>query len=311
MTVSPETVVDAMEKLAGLHAGYRRAHARGTCFDATFTPSGQAAPYTTAAHLSGAPSAAVVRFSHTDGDPSTPDGQPDGRPFVRGMSVRFLGADTDLVSINMPVFMASTPAKFLDLTRALTDMKPGSQQRADAVVEFITANPESVPAFQLAAALTVPESYGTTRFWANHTFVWVNDTGQRQFVRYRWEPVAGVRDVPPAQTAGWAVDQLTRELGARLEQGPVGFTLMVQFAQSGDPIDDPTQAWPADRGEIDAGLLAVTAPVADEKYWDDQVFDPSRLTPGVEPSDDPVLAYRSAAYAESKRRRAQELSEPQ
>lgn len=293
----PVTVVDAMERMSGLHPGFRRAHALGRCYDAVFTPSGAAAAYTTAAHLQADPTAAVVRYSNTAGDPA----QPDGGPAVRGMSVKFQAPETDLVSLNVPVFMAATPAKFLDLTRALTDQPAGSPERAAAVVAFVTANPESAHALREAATIPVPESYATVRYWAQHAFVWLGPDGVRRFVRYRWDPDAGLRHLTAERTAGWGPGHLLDELAGRL---PVTFTLRVQFAGPQDPTADPTQAWPDDRPEIEAGRLEIVKPVADQEFWDGARFDPTRLTAGIELSDDPVLAYRKRAYAEGHRRRA-------
>ena len=57
---------------------------------------------------------ATVRFSHGSGDPDAKDA---GRE-PRGMAVKFyLGgrAQTDIVSINQPVFITRTPEEFLDL----------------------------------------------------------------------------------------------------------------------------------------------------------------------------------------------------
>jgi catalase len=42
-----------------------------------------------------------------------------------------------------------------------------------------------------------------------------------------------------------------------------------------------------------------------QEHWDQQRFDPTRLTGGIELSDDPVLAFRAHAYAESYRRRSE------
>ena len=52
-------------------------------------------------------------------------------------------------------------------------------------------------------------------------------------------------------------------------------------------------------------LQELTAPVDDQEHWAEQRFDPTRVTAGIELSDDPVLAFRSLAYAESYRRRSQ------
>jgi catalase len=74
----------------------------------------------------------------------------------------------------------------------------------------------------------------------------------------------------------------------------------VQIAGSGDDPGDPSTAWPQDRERVTVGTLEVTAPT-DE--GDDFVFDPTRVTDGIEPSDDPVLRFRPRAYAISHERR--------
>jgi catalase len=55
---------------------------------------------------------------------------------------------------------------------------------------------------------------------------------------------------------------------------------------------------------VTVGTLSVTGPDHERDQGDDVlVFDPSRVTDGIECSDDPVLAFRPAAYSESIRRR--------
>jgi catalase len=87
------------------------------------------------------------------------------------------------------------------------------------------------------------------------------------------------------------------ELAERLRTEPVSFTLNVQFAECGDPTDDPTRAWPDTRPEIAAGRLDLTGPVSDEQFWNNHMFDPTRLGPGIELSDDPVLVCRGPRTA--------------
>lgn len=285
------TMVDALERMSGWHPGRRRAYARGRCFDATFTPSGAAARYTTASHLQRDRVRVVVRFANTN-SPAT------GHPTGRGMSVKFPG--TDLVAMSAPVFCAATPAKFLELTHLVSGKAPGSRERADAVTAFVAAHPESGPALAASARIATPSSYATARFWAVHAFVWVAPDGTRRHVRYRWEP-----DAVCQQAAAEGVP-LIDELAERLRREPVSFTLKVQFAEPGDPTDDPTRAWPDTRAEITAGRLDVLGPVADEYFWNNHLFDPTRLVPGIELSDDPVLACRGAAYGEGFSRRYQE-----
>ena len=51
----------------------------------------------------------------------------------------------------------------------------------------------------------------------------------------------------------------------------------------------------------EVGRLELTAPVDDQGYQAEQGFDPTRITAGIELSDDLVLAFRAHAYEESRR----------
>lgn len=299
------SAVDAIEGVSGTYPGYRRVHARGLCFDATFTPSGKAASLTTAAHLQSAPTPVVVRFSNSNTNPTVHDGIRAGR----GLAARFLlpdGTATDLVSVNLPIFFAATPEQFLTLLDALKkDPATGAPDPA-RVQAYGTAHPTAGLALRETTRMPIPVGYGTARYWAIHAFIWINAAGERQVVRYRWEPDAGLQELTEQQAADRDPEYLAQELVQRLAHGPVGFTLHVQLGQDGDPTDDPTVAWPADRPEIVAGHLEVTAPVADQEQWAAQVYDPTRVTPGIEASDDPVLAFRGQAYSVSYDRRAKD-----
>ena len=81
--------------------------------------------------------------------------------------------------------------------------------------------------------------------------------------------------------------------------------LDVQIAEPGDPVDDPSAHWPDDRRRVDAGVLELDRVIEDpERDGEIVVFDPVRITDGIELTDDPVLAYRPEAYSESASRRA-------
>jgi catalase len=55
---------------------------------------------------------------------------------------------------------------------------------------------------------------------------------------------------------------------------------------------------------VTVGTLSITGPDTERDRGEDVlVFDPSRVTDGIECSDDPVLAFRPQAYSESVRRR--------
>ncbi|MFE6894615.1 catalase family peroxidase [Streptomyces sp. NPDC057694] len=296
-------LVDTIEHLSGTYAGRRRAHARGVCYDAEFTPSGEAGPLTTAAHLQADPVRATVRFSHTGTDPQ----RSDGERAARGFATRFHlpdGSATDLITVNLDRFVGSTPEQFLDLLRA-AERDPDTGKPDPAKIRAYTElHPQAGAALAAAVGVSVPTSYATTEYWAIHAFVWRDADGDAHPVKYRWEPDAGIDHTDPAEAASWSPRHLTDELAERLTGGPVTFTLKVQLGEEGDPTDDPTRAWPAERREITAGRLTITGEAADQDYWEAQSFDPNLLTPGIEASDDPVLAARSAVYAVSYDRRS-------
>lgn len=74
------------------------------------------------------------------------------------------------------------------------------------------------------------------------------------------------------------------------------------IAGDGDAIDDPTERWPDERQRVDVGRLELTA-LGSTEGEDSLIFDPVNVPPGVECSDDPLLAARSRAYGVSYARR--------
>jgi catalase len=296
-------MVDEMERVGGLFPGYRRAHARGLCFKAVFTPSGAASPLTTAVHLQAEPVQATVRFSNASTNPGTSD--------VRGpwgMAVKFHlpdGTDTDIVSVSLSVFLAPTPEIFLEFLRATGPDPESGRPNPDRVNAFLGAHPESVPGIKEVAVQLPPVSYATARYSALHAFTWVSPNQSRKSVRYHWEPAAGIANLREPQAADVGPGYLAEELTRRLAEAPVVFTLRVQVAADGDPTDDATRPWPSDRPELVAGRLEVTAPVDDPVAGcEHRIFDPTRVTAGIECSDDPILNFRAQAYGVSYERRS-------
>lgn len=81
------------------------------------------------------------------------------------------------------------------------------------------------------------------------------------------------------------------------------FTLVLQVAGPGDPVDDSSRGWPTHRPLLPAVRLTLTCRSADETRWQQQVFDTTNVAAGVELSDDPVLRFRRQAYGVSAARR--------
>ena len=300
-----EAAVDGIEAISGTHPDNRRAHAKGTLCAATFTPTAEAAVLCRAAHFASGPVRAHVRFSNGSGNPTTPDYEPrEGR----GMATKLYlddGTTTDIVAITLPAFFVRTPEAFLEFSEARRpDPETGEPDMA-AMGAFLEAHPEAVPAITTVITSTPPDSYFTCAYNALHAFRLVDHDSNGQFVRYRWEPAAGEHAIAPEDAQPRGADYLQANLATRLAEGPGVFTLVAALAEDGDPTDDPTAVWPDDRRRVELGRLEVTGLADDrERDGDVLVFDPTRVTDGIELSDDPILRFRSHAYSVSVLRRS-------
>jgi catalase len=294
-----EQAVDAINDISGRHEGHRAAHAKGTLLTGTFTPSGSG--ITTAAHMQSEPVRVTARFSNGGGDPRIPDYAQEGR----GLALKFYlpdGSTTDIVALSLPCFFARTPEDFLAFTRARKPDPETGQPDLEKVGAWLGEHPEAGPAIQAALSAEPPESYATVLYNSIHAFRWTAPDGAERWVRYRFEPEAGERSLSAEDAKARGRDYLQEEIVAR---DSAAFRLVVVIAGDGDDVNDPTVAWPEDRERIDVGRLELSGPDTEREQGDDiLVFDPTRVTDGIDPSDDQILRFRPRAYAASVTRRS-------
>lgn len=292
----PARAIATINARYGRHAGARALHAKGTVLAGTFTASPEAAGLTRAVHMQGAPVSVTARVSNGSGDPDEPDYAPD----VRGLAVKFYlpdGSRTDILAQSGARFPVHTPEAFIGLIDASTP-RLTLLMRLSA---FIATHPgvvRSMPA--LLAAQNPPASYATTDYYGVHAFRWLDAEGGSRYVRYRWRAAAPAESLSTREARRRGRDYLQEDIVARLGNEPVRFDLELQIAADGDNVDDPAAEWPASRETVIAGTLELTGLDKERETGDDVlVFDPMRLTDGIEASDDSVLRFRPAAYAES------------
>jgi catalase len=294
-----EWLVDAVQAVTGVHPGRRVLHAKGVGARGTFDSSGAAAELTRAAHLQpGAVVPAEVRFSNGSADPDAHDGARDGR----GMATKFRlddGSSTDLVTLSLPVFFVRTTDDFVEFVKAREPDPATGEMDLTRVLAFLGAHPEAQLAAELSVAALAPASYSQVTYHSVHVFWMVAADGGRTPVRYRWEPATPGDGLPDDEAQARPADYLAAALDADLAAGPVRFDLHVVVGEPGDPVGDPTASWPDDRPSVVAGTLELTERFDAEPL----IFDPTRVTDGIECSDDPILAARSAAYGASYSRR--------
>jgi catalase len=298
-----ERAVDAIAEISGRHEGFRAVHATGTVCKGTFAASPEAARLTRAAHMQGEPVPVTTRFSNGTGDPGAPDWIQD----ARGMATKFYLPDdsrTDIVALNLPVFFVRTPDDFIAFTRAGKRL-PVVNQPGPRLAAYLARHREALPALRAFLGLKPPASYARVRYNGLHAFRWVDAGGEERFVRYSWLPEAGEATISTGEAKQAGRDYLQEEIVERLGRGPVRFTLQVQVADPADPTHDPTKAWPDDRERVEVGTLELTElETGRDTGGDVLVFDPTRVTDGIELSDDPIPRFRSQAYSVSVERRA-------
>lgn len=99
---------------------------------------------------------------------------------------------------------------------------------------------------------------------------------------------------------------LQQELIDRTRKGPVHWDMLVWIGEAGDPENDPTVLWPENRKQVKAGTLTITSAMPQKGAACEKVnFDPLVMADGIAPTQDPILLFRSPAYAVSFGKRIQ------
>ena len=74
--------------------------------------------------------------------------------------------------------------------------------------------------------------------------------------------------------------------------------MIVTLGKPGDNQDNPTIAWPEDREHIKAGTLTIARAMPQAGAECEKInFDPLVMADGIAPTNDPILLFRSPAYA--------------
>jgi catalase len=295
-------IVDALQERYGVQPGYRANHAKGIVVTGSFQASGAGRAITVSPLFAlGAALPVIVRFSDAGGDPLVTDASPLANP--HGMAMKFMlpGAiETDIVVNALKFFPVATAEDFRDLQLAAAQSPPGAAQPTKLDL-FLQTHPSVERA---NATLGVPDSFAHEVFYGVNAFVFINAAGRKQAFRYIIQP-SQVVHLRPEQTVAQHPNFLFDELPSRLARGPVSFHIKVQLAEPGDPTNDATKAWPDTRNVVDLGTLMLDKLVPDSDAEQRKLlFLPGRLTPGIEPSDDPLIAARDGSYAVSFGRRS-------
>ncbi len=294
-------IVDALNKVYGVHPGFRANHAKGIVAEGHFKASPGAAQLSRAVLFSGKTYPVTVRFSDSGGLADVADGSAGANP--HGMAIKYhlpAGVDTDMVIVSLKFFPVATGEEFRDLLLAISASPPGAP-KPTKLDQFMGGHPNAPKAL---ATVSTPASFAEEEYYGIDAFVLVNKEGHRQAVRYIMSPEKVVH-LTAAEAGAKGPNYLIEELSKRLPQKPVVFHLKAQLAEAGDPTNDATRPWPDTRKVVELGVLTIQNVALDSlKAQKKLLFMPTQLTDGIELSDDPLVGVRAAAYGESFARRS-------
>jgi catalase len=301
--LTPTRLVDALAPSAGPSLGHRRNHAKGICFTGEFEANGAGSELSKAQVFARGQYPVLGRFNLATADANAPD----ATVRVHGLGMRIAtpdGQEWRSAMIDPPIFAVSTPQGFYELLLA------SKSKDANAMKNFIAAHPEFAAFGDWAKNAPWTDSYAEDRFNSLNSFLFVDNAGAEHVVRWSLLPAAQPVSISPDDLAKRGPDYLEQEIAQRVAGAPQRWAMVVTIANPGDPTADPSKAWPADRRTVEVGTLVVRQIEAErDGPCRDINFDPTVLPTGIETSDDPFPAARSAAYMKSYDLRTSETTD--
>ena len=290
---TPQDLVKALNGVFGEHKA-RAVHAKGILLQGVFTPGKAAASISKAPQFQGAAIPIVARFSDFAGIPDVPDNAGPANP--RGLAVKFRlpdGTESDIVSHSFNGFPSATADDFRDFLNALA-ASGADAPKPTPIDRYLDTHPRA-KAFATAPK-PAPVSFATLPYFGVNAFRFTNAKGQETYGRYQFIPLAGDHFLTDAEAAKKSPNYLMDEIATRIRQQPARFRLMLQIADKGDKVDDPSITWPASRRTVELGVISISRVVADNETAQRQIlFMPNRVPAGIEPAD-PMIMARSSAY---------------
>jgi catalase len=307
--LTPARIVDRFEQVDGLHPGFRRNHARGVDVCGFFESNGNGVRLSKALVFQAGRVPVIGRFSLGGGQPYTAD-TPGA---VRGLGLQFSLADGEewrTAMVNLPVFLFRTPEAFYEQLLASKPEPDTGKPDPAKMQAFLARNPETVRALTIIKAKPPSSGFADSTFHGLNAFRFINVARESVPVRWLFTPLqsfAAADTTQAAQDKNYLFDALI----AQIHRQPLRWRLIVLVGQPGDPTNDPTIAWPAEREQVEVGTLTLDRVESDDTGAARTInFDPLVLPAGIAPSDDPMLSARSAIYSQSFTRRVGEPKQP-
>jgi len=256
-----------------------------------------------------------VRFSTVAGERGSTDTARD----VRGFAVKFYTdeGNWDLVGNNIPVFFIQDAMKFPDLVHAVKpEPHHGMPQAAsahDTFWDFVSLMPESTHMLMwIMSDRAIPRSFRMMQGFGVHTFRFVNEAGQSKFVKFHWNPLAGTHSLAwdeAVKISGADSDFHRRDLWEAIEAGAYPeYELGIQVFTEADAdrysfdVLDATKLVPEELAPVQAVGRMVLNRNPDNFFAETEqvAFCTAHIVPGLDFSNDPLLAGRIHSYIDTQ-----------
>lgn len=294
----------------------RVVHARGAGAHGVFKVKHNMKQYTRAAFLAedGKETPVFVRFSTVIHGGTSPETLRD----PRGFAVKFYTEEGnyDFVGNNLPVFFIRDAIKFPDVVHSLKPDPRTNIQHPDRYWDFMSLSPETTNMLMhLFTDEGIPGSYREMRGSSVHAFKWINEENDMVYVKLRWVPKQGIRNLSAKEAAkiqGQDFNHATRDLYEAIERGDFPeWDLYVQVLHPNefDQFDfhplDATKDWLEEDVPYQlVGTMTLNRNPENVFAETEQAsFNPGNLVPGFELSEDKLLQGRIFSYADTQRYR--------
>jgi catalase len=295
----------------------RIVHARGSAAHGYFECDAALGKYTRASIFAeaGKRTPVFVRFSTVVGERGSSDTARD----VRGFAVKFYTdeGNWDLVGNNIPIFFIQDAMKFPDLIHAAKPephfAMPQAATAHDTFWDFISLMPESTAMMLWAMSdRAIPRSYRMMQGFGVHTFRFVNAKGESSFVKFHWNPVAGTHSLvwdEAVKISGADSDYHRRDLWEAIEAGAYpewefGVQIFTEEQAEKFSFDvlDATKLIPEELVPVRRIGKMVLNRNPDNFFAETEqvAFCTAHVVPGIDFSNDPLLAGRIHSYVDTQ-----------
>ena len=293
-----------------VHARGSGAHGFFECYE-PMTRYTKAAPFQAA----GKQTPVFVRFSTVAGERGSKDTARD----ARGFAVKFYTdeGNWDLVGNNIPVFFIQDAMKFPDLIHAVKpEPHHGMPQAAsahDTFWDFVSLMPESTHMLMwVMSDRAIPRSLRMMQGFGVHTFRLVNEKNESVFCKFHWTPKLGVHSLTweeAVKISGADPDYHRRDLWTAIESGEYPeweLALQIFTEEQAEHFSfdvlDATKLIPEELIPLmPVGRMVLNRNPDNFFAETEQVaFCTAHVVPGIDFSNDPLLAGRIHSYVDTQ-----------